>query len=87
MPDLSPHRQGNVTKDRERRGARGRRLTRLAAGVLLAVGLAACTGLAAPIPTQTPPPTISATPNTPDAEGTAATFLDAWHRGDYSGMY
>ncbi len=57
------------------------------AGALLAVVLAACSGLTAQLPTQAPPPTASATPNTPDAEGAAATFLDAWHRGDFSGMY
>ena len=46
--------------------------------MLLAVVLAACTGLTAPLPTQAPTPTVSVTPNTPDAEGSAATFLDAW---------
>jgi hypothetical protein len=54
---------------------------------LLAVTLAACTGLVAPLPTQAPTPLPSVTPNTPDVEGTAATFLDAWHRGDFAGMY
>jgi len=70
---------------RKREGKRGK--ARLVAAVLLTITLAACTGLAAPLPTQAPTSTASPTPNTPDAEGTAATFLDACHRGDFAGMY
>jgi len=56
--------------------------------LLLAALLAACSGLT-PGPTITPPPTPTATPTpaTPEVEGTAAAFLDAWTRGDYAGMY
>ena len=39
-----------------------------------------------PLPTQTPVPPTS-TLNTPDPQGTAATFLAAWQSGDYAGMY
>jgi penicillin-binding protein 2 len=60
---------------------------RLLSGVLAALMLAGCSGLVAPLPTTGPPPTASVTPSTPDPEGTAATFLDAWQRGDYDGMY
>ena len=62
------------------------RLARLAA-VALAFLLAGCGGLGAPPPTAALPVTSIVTPNTPDPEGTAATFLDAWKRGDYAGMY
>jgi penicillin-binding protein 2 len=52
--------------------------------LVLAV-LAACT-TPQPLPTETPlPPTV--TLNTPDPQGTAATFLSAWQAGDYAGMY
>jgi len=53
----------------------------------LSLFFAACSGFAGPLPTAPPPPTASVTANTPDPEGTAATFLDAWHRGDFAGMY
>ncbi len=58
------------------------------AAVLLAATalLAACTGLGPP-PTVTALPPPSATPQTPDPQGTAATFLDLWRQGDYAGMY
>ena len=48
--------------------------------------LSACAGLGPP-PTPIPPPPPTPTPSTPDPEGTARTFLDAWHNGDYAGMY
>jgi penicillin-binding protein 2 len=48
--------------------------------------LSACTGLGPP-PTVTPLPTPTATPDTPDPEGTALTFLTDWQNGDYAGMY
>lgn len=56
--------------------------------LLLVFALSAC-GLLEPLPTLVPPATAtpSATPVTPDPEGTAVTFLDAWSKGDYSGMY
>jgi penicillin-binding protein 2 len=47
--------------------------------------LAACASLQ-PLPTLTPAPPTP-TPNTPDPEGTAQAFLDAWARNDYAGMY
>jgi penicillin-binding protein 2 len=53
----------------------------------LSLFLVACTSLNPPLPTIGPTPAPSLTPNTPDPEGTAATFLDAWHRGDFAGMY
>ncbi len=65
-------------------------LLRLLSGLLAALTLlwvAGCADLTAPLPTAPLPPTASVTANTPDPEGTAATFLDAWHRGDYAGMY
>src|SRR6266849_2307398 len=65
----------------------GARRIWLLSGVLAALMLAGCSGLVAPLPTTGPPPTASVTPSTPDSEGTAATFLGAWQRGDYDGMY
>jgi penicillin-binding protein 2 len=55
---------------------------------LLAAALAACSSLS-PAPTITPFPTATASPTafTPEVEGTAAAFLEAWGRGDYAGMY
>lgn len=50
----------------------------------LALLLAAC-GLDAPTPEATPAPT--ATPRAGSPEPAARAFLDAWHRGDYAGMY
>ena len=56
---------------------------------------AACAGAAGPavLPAQPgseqatlPPPAFSTAPP-PDAEGTAAAFLDAWQKGDYAGMH
>src|SRR6185295_9449580 len=40
-----------------------------------------------PHPTPTIPAVPTATPGTPDPQGTAATFLEAWQAGDYAGMY
>jgi penicillin-binding protein 2 len=53
---------------------------------LIPLFLAACTALG---PTSTPSalPPASATPLTPDPQGTAHTFLDLWQQGDYAGMY
>ena len=62
-----------------------RRAARLAC-LLLAVWLVACNSLGLP-PTVTPPPPPSATPDTPDAQGAATTFLALWEAGDYAGMY
>jgi penicillin-binding protein 2 len=53
---------------------------------LLAFALAACAGIGSPA-TVTPPPPPTPTLTTPDPEGTARTFLAAWERGDYAGMY
>ncbi len=58
--------------------------------LLLTLALSACGGIdLLPAATLTPAPTVAPTltPVTPDPEGTAATFLDAWRQGDYSGMY
>lgn len=50
--------------------------------------LSACAGLGPPLTlTPLPAPTPMATPATPDPEGTARTFLDAWQNRDYAGMY
>lgn len=48
--------------------------------------LAGCTSLGPP-PTVTPLPTATATAGTPDPQGTATTFLEAWQAGDFAGMY
>ncbi len=51
----------------------------------ISLALAACAGLT-PVPTVTPvPPT--ATLATPDPEGAATTFLEAWTKRDYPAMY
>ncbi|MCC7358257.1 MAG: hypothetical protein IT317_02200 [Anaerolineales bacterium] len=58
--------------------------------LLLTLALSACGGIEfLPADTPTPPPSLAPTltPVTPDPSGTAATFLDAWGRGDYGGMY
>lgn len=63
------------------------------AGLLLC---AACAGAAVPAPLvagqpgseqATLPAPAFATAPPPDAEGTAAAFLDAWQKGDYAGMH
>jgi penicillin-binding protein 2 len=54
--------------------------------LLLAASLVGCTALAPPS-TVTPPPPPTSTPETPDAGGTAAAFLQLWEAGDYRGMY
>lgn len=54
--------------------------------LLLILFLTACAGIGAPA-TVTPLPAPTATLATPDPEGTARTFLDAWEQGDYAGMY
>lgn len=48
--------------------------------------LAACTSLGPP-PTVTPLPTLTVTPPTPEVEGVATTFLEAWEHKDYAAMY
>ncbi len=53
----------------------------------LVLVLTACAPVFGTPPTITPPPTPTATPNTPDPHGTAATFLELWESGDYAGMY
>src|SRR5579859_2796642 len=55
--------------------------------LFLSLFFTACSGLTPPLPNTSLPPTLGVTANTPDPEGTAATFLDAWHRGDFVGMY
>jgi penicillin-binding protein 2 len=70
-----------LSRTRPVRGAR------LVTGLLLALILVGCASLTAPLPTAAPPPTASVTPNTPDPAGTATTFLEAWKRGDFAGMY
>ena len=57
---------------------------RLGWGLMIWV-LAACQP-PQPLPTETPLPPTS-TLNTPDPQGTAATFLTARQSGDYAGMY
>ncbi len=66
---------------------RARLLASLLAVLTLASVAGGCAELMAPLPTAALPPTASVTPNTPDPEGTAATFLAAWQRGDFAGMY
>ena len=63
------------------------RLSRRSFLAFLSLTLSSCTGLGGPLATQTLPPNASPTPTTPDPEGTATTFLDAWRRGDFAGMY
>jgi len=53
---------------------------------LATLTLTAC-AVFSPPPTITPPPPPTATPVTPDPQGTATTFLEAWQAGDYAGMY
>jgi penicillin-binding protein 2 len=55
--------------------------------LLLAFVLVSCTGLGGPTSTPTLLVPATATPTTPDPQGTAATFLEAWQAGDYAGMY
>jgi penicillin-binding protein 2 len=57
------------------------------AALPLVLALVSCTGLAGPVSTPGPSPTVTTTPTTPDPEGTATTFLNAWRSGDYAGMY
>jgi len=58
----------------------------VAAALSLALALlSACAGAPAGVTPATIAPT--ATPSTPDPQGTAQAFLDAWQRGDYAGMY
>ena len=54
---------------------------------LLALGLvlSACAGPGSPS-SDLPTPVVSSN-STPDAEGTAKAYLDAWNAGDYSAMY
>ncbi len=54
---------------------------------MLALVLVSCTGLGSATQTPTVPAAPTATPVTPDPQGTAATFLEAWQAGDYAGMY
>src|SRR5205085_11740667 len=76
-----PHRSA------DRHGKRPLSPFRRALMLALALALVGCTGLAAPTPTPTIPVVPTATPATPDPQGTAATFLEAWQAGDYGGMY
>jgi len=57
--------------------------------VILIVLLAACTS---PVSEATPTPpnpgfSVKTPTPLPNAEGTASTFLDAWKKRDYNGMY
>ena len=52
---------------------------------VLGFGISACAALQ-PAPTPTPPPPTP-TLATPDPEGAARTFLEAWEKSDYAAMY
>jgi len=61
-------------------------MSRFTRYVLLVLLLTACVGIGAPA-TVTPLPPPTATRATPDPEGAARTFLEAWEQEDYVGMY